>query len=136
MLRFPQGSDPQTTDPQLMSDFNEVAWGQLAFEALLELNEQQQPAPGAAERMDVSADRLQYTLTLRQGLRYSDGVPLTAHNYEYAFRRLLDPALPGRACASAAYDIQGAQELSEFTALTDTVRLARLQDALGVHATG
>ena len=36
VLRFPQGSDPQTTDPQLMSDFNEVAWGQLAFEALLE----------------------------------------------------------------------------------------------------
>jgi oligopeptide transport system substrate-binding protein len=135
VLRFPQGADPQTTDPQLMSDFNEVAWGQLAFEALLELNEQQEPAPGAAERMDVSADRLQYTLTLRQGLRYSDGVPLTAHNYEYAFRRLLDPALPGRAYASSAYDIRGAQELSEFTALTDTVRLRGLQDALGVHAT-
>ena len=45
------------------------------------------------------------------------GVPLTAHDYEYAFRRLLDPTLPGRAYASAAYDIAGAQELSEFTAL-------------------
>ena len=135
VLRFPQGADPQTTDPQLMSDFNEVAWGQLAFEALLELNEQQEPTPGAAERMDVSPDRLQYTLTLRQGLRYSDGVPLTARNYEYAFRRLLNPTLPGRAYASSAYDIRGAQELSEFTALTDTMRLRSLQDGLGVHAT-
>ncbi len=135
VIRINQGSDPDTTDPQKMSFVGEIGWGQLAFEGLLELNEKLQPVPAAAEKMDVSADGLKYTLTLRDGLKYSDGQPLTAHNFEYAFRRLFDPTVQGRSYASVAYDIKGSQELSELETVTDTAKLKSLQDALGVKAT-
>lgn len=135
VIRVNQGSDPDTTDPQKMSFVGEIGWGQLAFEGLLELNEKLEPVPAAAEKMDVSADGLKYTLTLRDGLKYSDGQPLTAKNFEYAFRRLFDPTVQGRSYASVAYDIKGSQELSEMENVTDTAKLKSLQDALGVKAT-
>ena len=134
VLRMNLGSEPSTVDPQKMSFVGEIGFGAMNFEALLELNEKLQPVPAAAEKMDVSADGLKYTLTLRDGLKYSDGTPLTAHNFEYAFRRLFDPNLQGRDYASVAYDIAGSQALSEMATPTDTVKLKQLQDALGVKA--
>ncbi len=135
IARYNISSEPDTTDPQKMSFVNEIGWGQLAFEALMELNAKLEPVPAAAQSLDVSPDGLTYTATLRSGLKYSDGTPLTAKNFEYAFQRLFDPTLPGRDYASVAYDIKGSQDLSEFTTLTDTAKLKQLQDALGVHAT-
>ncbi len=55
--------------------------------------------PGAAEGWTISDDGLVWTFTLREGLAWSDGTPLTAADFVYAFRRLLDPAT----AASLAY---------------------------------
>jgi oligopeptide transport system substrate-binding protein len=89
--------------------------------------------PAAAEKMEVSADGLQYTLTMRDGLTYSDGTPLTAHNFDYAFHRLFDPRIANRQYSSVAYDIAGSQEL-DSTPVTDTVKLQERMAALGVKA--
>jgi oligopeptide transport system substrate-binding protein len=134
VARFRLSSEPDTTDPQKMSFVNEIGWGSLAWEGLLELNEKLEPVPAAAAKMDVSADGLKYTLTLRDGLKYADGTPLTAKNFEYAWRRLFDPTLAGRDYASVAYDIKGSQDLSEMTDYTDTAKLKANQDALGIAA--
>ncbi|MDE3077958.1 MAG: peptide ABC transporter substrate-binding protein, partial [Chloroflexota bacterium] len=48
--------------------------------------------PGLAEKWDISPDGLTYTFHLRQGLKWSDGSPLTAKDFEYSFKRLFDPA--------------------------------------------
>ena len=48
--------------------------------------------PGLAERWDVGEDGLVWTFELRDGLRWSDGEPLDAHDLVYSFRRLVDPA--------------------------------------------
>lgn len=50
-----------------------------------------QPAPACAERWTVSDDGLTWTFRLRPGLRWSDGTPLTAEDFVYSYRRLLDP---------------------------------------------
>jgi oligopeptide transport system substrate-binding protein len=42
--------------------------------------------------MDVNADATEYTFTLRDGLQWSDGTPLTAADFEYSWKRVLDPA--------------------------------------------
>ncbi|MDX2144022.1 MAG: peptide ABC transporter substrate-binding protein [Rhodospirillaceae bacterium] len=47
---------------------------------------------GAAEKVDISPDGLVYTFTLRPGLAWSDGTPLTAEDFVYSFRRVQDPA--------------------------------------------
>ena len=136
VLRFNIGLDPNTTDPQKISFDVEIYWASLAFEGLYDLNDQNQVVPAMAEGApQISPDGRVYTVTVKSDMKYSDGVPLTAHNFEYAWRRLFDPTVPGRDLASLGYDIQGAQALSEFTDLTDTVKLKQLQDALGVHAT-
>ena len=48
--------------------------------------------PGLAERWEVGVDGLVWTFELRDGLRWSDGEPLDAHDFVYSFRRLVDPA--------------------------------------------
>lgn len=47
--------------------------------------------PGDAERWEVSDDGLTWTFHLRDGLKWSDGSPLTAQDYEFTFQRLMDP---------------------------------------------
>ena len=55
--------------------------------------------PGAAEDWSVSEDGLTWTFALRADGRWSDGEPVTAHDFVYAFRRLLNP----RTAASLAH---------------------------------
>lgn len=46
---------------------------------------------GAAERWEMSADGLEWTFHLRPGQQWSDGRPLTAHDYVFSLRRGADP---------------------------------------------
>ena len=47
-----------------------------------------------AESMDVSDDGLVYTFHLRKDAKWSDGQPVTAADYEYGWKRLLNTAIP------------------------------------------
>ena len=47
--------------------------------------------PDLAEKVDVSADGLTYTATLRDDLKYSDGTKLTAEDFVYTWQRMVDP---------------------------------------------
>jgi len=134
VLRYRLGAEPEQLDPQAMSFVDEIGTGELVYEGLLGLNEKLEPVPAAAEKMDVSADGLKYTLTLRAGLKYSDGQPLTAKNFEYAWKRLFDPRVPNKQYTFVAYDIVGGAEL-DATPLTDTVGIESGMAALGVKAT-
>jgi oligopeptide transport system substrate-binding protein len=51
------------------------------------------PQPAAAETYEVSLDGTVYTFHLRQDGRWSDGQPVTAQQFEYSWKRLLDPKL-------------------------------------------
>ncbi len=50
-----------------------------------------EPIPNAAESWTVSEDGRTYTFTLRSGLTWSDGSPVTAADFEYSFRTIVDP---------------------------------------------
>jgi oligopeptide transport system substrate-binding protein len=49
------------------------------------------PIPGVAERWDVSDDKKTYTFHLRKDAKWSNGEPVTAHDFLYSMRRFLDP---------------------------------------------
>jgi peptide/nickel transport system substrate-binding protein len=69
------------------------------------------PLPNAAADMpDVSADRLVYTIPLRQGVYFHHGRKVVAADYKYAWERVLDPKIESWA-ASYIYSIEGASEL-------------------------
>ena len=50
-----------------------------------------EPIANAAESWTVSADGRTYTFTLRSGLTWSDGRPVTATDFAYSFRTIVDP---------------------------------------------
>ena len=63
-----------------------------AFERLVLLDENNELVPAAADRWESSEDGQTWTFHLREGARWSDGRTVTAHDFEYSFRRMLDPA--------------------------------------------
>ncbi len=83
----------------------------LPFETLLVRDERWQPIPAASTGYDVSEDAREWTFHLRPGARWSDGRPVTAHDFVYAFRRMLDPA-NANPYAFFYYDIKNAKAIS------------------------
>ena len=90
VLMWNIGSEPKTIDPGLntASDGSDVINNM--FEGLMrEVNGEL--LPGMAESYTVSEDQMVYTFTLRDAL-WSDGEPVTAFDFDYAWARVLDPA--------------------------------------------
>lgn len=62
------------------------------YECLTRLDKGGNAIPAAAEGWEVAADGLFYTITIRSGLRWSNGDPVVAEDFLASFRRLVDPA--------------------------------------------
>lgn len=87
---FALGSDPETFDPGSMSGSVEGDVAYQLFEGLLSpAADDGPPEPGVAERFDLSADGRTYTFHLRADARWSNGDPVTAEDFDYAWRRVL-----------------------------------------------
>ena len=63
----------------------------LIAEPLMRVNHHFDLVPAAATSWEVSEDGLVWTFHLRPDQVFSDGAPLTAHDYVYTFRRGADP---------------------------------------------
>lgn len=85
------GPDPETVDPALNSAVDGGNMILHAFETLLTVDSENKIVPGQAESFEVSDDGLTYTFHLREGLKWSDGTPLTANDFVYSWKRLADP---------------------------------------------
>ncbi|HEY8757544.1 MAG TPA: peptide ABC transporter substrate-binding protein [Candidatus Limnocylindria bacterium] len=90
-------AEPDTIDPQKESFPSEIAQTLMVFEPLLTFDPKTlQPIPAAARALPlVSDDALTVTFTLRGGLTYSDGAPVTAADFVYGWTRLCDPNVAG-----------------------------------------
>ncbi len=91
-LVFLNGAEPETLDPALITGQPEGRVANALFEGLLTFDQSGKPQPGMAESWTVSEDGRIYTFTLREGLTWSDGTPLTARDFVESWRRTLDPA--------------------------------------------
>lgn len=86
------GSDEvQSLDPHKVSTVEDVRIALELFEGLVRYGADGAPEPGLAASWTVSEDGLTWTFTLREGLRFSDGTPLTAADAAGSFRRLMTP---------------------------------------------
>ncbi|MDR6224992.1 peptide ABC transporter substrate-binding protein [Desmospora profundinema] len=83
--------EPTSLDPAQAFDSNSMQVVHNLFEGLTRLDENDQTQPAAAEKVEKSEDGLTYTFTLRDGLKWSNGDPVTAGDFEYAWKRVLDP---------------------------------------------
>jgi oligopeptide transport system substrate-binding protein len=83
--------EPDTIDPSRSSFNTEAAVIRQVFEPLLRFDIGLRPQPAAAETYEVSSDGRHWTFHLRPDGRWSDGAPVTARDFEYSLKRLLDP---------------------------------------------
>jgi ABC-type oligopeptide transport system substrate-binding subunit/class 3 adenylate cyclase len=116
---------PNDLDPK-----SAIAWPNIQacmqlFDRLVEAWPERTIVPSLAERWEISDDGLRYVFHLRDGLTWSDGTPLTAHDVEFGIKRVLDPESPGSSVA-----IYFALENGEETYL----RRNTDWDAVGVRA--
>jgi oligopeptide transport system substrate-binding protein len=81
-----------TLDPQLNEDSSGHDMARQLFEGLMNQNEKGELVPGVAESYTVSADNKTYTFKLRQNAKWSNGDPVVAGDFVYAWQRAADPA--------------------------------------------
>lgn len=86
------GPSPETIDPALNSAVDGANMIIHAFEGLLKFDKDNNVVPGLAESWEMSDDGLVWTFHLREGLKWSDGSPLTANDFVYSWKRVADPA--------------------------------------------
>ena len=84
-------SEPDKLDPALNSTVDGACLAILAFSGLYTYDENGQLVPDLAESVEESDDAMTYTFTMKDGLMWSDGTPLTAADVEYSWQRLANP---------------------------------------------
>lgn len=80
-----------TADSTLMQDIQTTTAGNQYFEGLFRLDEQNIAQPAGIDDYDLSDDGLTYTFNLRENAKWSNGEPVTAHDYVYAWKKMVDP---------------------------------------------
>jgi len=119
--------DPAPLDPAVARDVNSAFMTRQVFRGLTRFDENLEPVPELAQRIEISADGLTYRVQLRDDARFADGSPITAQDVVFSLTRALSPetaADAGAALAGPSYlgDIVGADEVirgeaSELTGL-------------------
>lgn len=87
------GAEPPSIDPQVIEDVGGATIARDLFEGLLIQDAQGNLQPGVAERWESNNTRDVYTFYLRNNARWSNGDVVTAFDFVYAWRRLVDPEL-------------------------------------------
>lgn len=101
-------SEPPNLDSTLSTDTTSAQVLALVTEGLVRLGRRGEVIPGIAERWEE--DGLEVTFYLRDAL-WSDGKPVTAHDFEFAFKRLVNPETGAGGSTFFAYVIEHADDI-------------------------
>lgn len=101
--------DPETLDWNRAHTAVETYLLTNLMEGLVAHDSKMNVEPALAESWTKSPDGKTYTFKLRQGLKWSDGVPLKAEDFVYSWKRLLSP-ITSASYAYLLFDIDGAEE--------------------------
>ncbi|WP_107928827.1 ABC transporter substrate-binding protein [Neisseria animaloris] len=118
-------TEPQSLDPHQITGVPEINVVRDLFEGLVETNEKGAIVPAAAESWE-SADNRTWTFKLRSDANWSNGEPVTAEDFVYSWRRLVDP----KTASQYASYLQAAQ----IANIDDILKGSKAPDTLGVKA--
>lgn len=112
-LRLPQMSAIPTLDPGLAQDSSSIEVIEQLFLGLTDYDPKTyEVIPELATKWSASADSRTYTFEMRKDVFWSDGVPVTAHDIEYAIRRNINPETASP-YAYALYILEGAEAINK-----------------------
>ena len=102
-ITFQMSGEPEAMDPTI-NDYSSGSYAlQSLFRGLYKYAQDGALVPAMAESYEVSEDGTVYTFKLKEGLKWSDGSPLTAYDFEYSWKRVLDPTVG----SETAYTLYG-----------------------------
>ena len=111
VLRIANLDEPESLDPHKVWNSRQIHIARNLFEGLVVLDPKGDVAPGAAESWTVSEDGLTYRFKLRTNAKWSNGDPVTAADFLFAFRRVEDPKTNAEQ-AEELYAIKNAEEVN------------------------
>lgn len=109
---------PKTLDPQIASSDSELLIARNIYEGLLRRDIDGEIVNGACE--SYTYENLTYTFKLKEDLVWSDGTPLTAYDFEFGFRRAVDPKIKSPN-ASRLFAITNAEQIANGSADVSTL---------------
>jgi ABC-type oligopeptide transport system substrate-binding subunit len=127
VLRMAWGAEPPSLDPGLATDTTSSNVLLNIMDPLVRLGKDLQPVPSLAESWDV--DGKVVTFHLRDDGRWTNGDPVTARDFEYSWKRTLDPKL----AADYAYQLYGIVGAEAYNNAKPE-QTAELRDKVGVKA--
>ena len=127
VLKMAWGAEPPSLDPGLATDTTSSNVLLNIMDPLVRLGDDLQPVPALAESWDV--DGKVVTFHLRDDGRWTNGDPVTAEDFEYSWKRTLDPKL----AADYAYQLYGIAGAEAYNN-AKPAQAAALRDKVGVKA--
>lgn len=128
IIKYNLGADPKTLDPALNAAVDGATVLSNAFEGLMRLDENDKPIAGVAEKWQVSSDGLEYTFNLRKDAKWSDGQPVKAKDFEYAWKRALNPDTAAE-YAYQLYYLKNGEAYNNGKAKVDEVGVKAVDDS-------
>ncbi|MFI5334776.1 MAG: peptide ABC transporter substrate-binding protein, partial [Chlamydiales bacterium] len=126
MLPISMCSEVRSLDPSVGIDSASQVIIKMLFEGLVSLDLTGTLVPAAAERYEVSPDLKTYTFFLRDS-RWSNGSPVTAHDFEYSWKRVITGGAKGTAVHNC-YPIKNVQEYAKRKKSIDEIGVKALDD--------
>ncbi|WP_299373146.1 peptide ABC transporter substrate-binding protein [uncultured Kiloniella sp.] len=105
------GSEPGTLDPQISEGVPSAHILRDLFEGLTAEHTDGSIIPGQAESWTISEDGKTFVFKIRDNAKWSNGDPVTAHDFVYAWQRAVAPAT-GTAYSFLLYPLENAQAIS------------------------
>ncbi|MGM9987458.1 MAG: peptide ABC transporter substrate-binding protein, partial [Bacillaceae bacterium] len=127
VLTWPGAAELPSLDSSKSTDAESFVVLGNTIEGLYTLDSKEEATPAMAEKFETSADGKVITFHLRKDAKWSNGDPVTAKDFEYAWKRLLDPATKSE-YAYIAYDVKNAQEVNEGKKKVDELGVKAVDD--------
>ena len=113
ILYIGNGAEPKDLDPHVVTGVPESHILMALLEGLVIRHPKDlDPLPGVAKSWDISSDGRIYTFNLRESAVWSNGDPVTAFDFVYAWQRMLTPSL-GSKYPDMLYDVENAEEFNK-----------------------
>ncbi|MBN9498510.1 MAG: ABC transporter substrate-binding protein [Alphaproteobacteria bacterium] len=107
------GTDIVSMDPDKYASWNDYwAYGNM-FEGLLVPGDKGDLEPGLAEKIEPSADGLSYRFTLRAGVKFHNGDPVTTDDIVFSLKRTLDPATRAQRAMLLGENLDGIEPIDQ-----------------------
>lgn len=119
--------DPRTLDARKSGDLVTTATLNLLFKGLTEATESGEIIPSLCKSFEISKDKKTYTFHIREDAFWSDGIKITAYDFEKSWKKIIDPNFPAL-CPQLFYPIKNAEKAAKGEVSLDEVGINAIDE--------